>query len=217
MPKSESSTTIAGDLLSGTVPDYDVFRVFDMEKIMQDKMKCFLKFVIILLICCFSCNENEVNKVSAQNKETPVRWEKITSGLQNAKLQKKPVLMFFYTEWCIYCKKMDSEIFSDPEISQFMNENFYNMRVNPEKDRETFEIMGEKVTPQNLMSYTGSNGFPTILFLNSQSKPVTTLPGFVDKKVFLSILKYLKEECYESKISLDDYLKNPDICKAKKG
>ncbi len=183
---------------------------------MSARLKNLLSVALILTITCFSCNENGDNKVSAQNKETPVKWEKISSGLKNAKLQKKPVLIFFYTDWCIYCKKMNSEIFSDPDISQYMNENFYNMRVNPEKDRETFEIMGEKVTPAKMMAYTGSNGFPTILFLDNQSKPVTTLPGFIEKKVFISVLKYMKGECYESKISLDDYIKNPDLCKAKK-
>jgi thioredoxin-related protein len=66
------------------------------------------------------------------------------------------------------------------------------------------------------MSYTGSKGFPTILFLDSRKKPVTTIPGYVEKKTFLPILKYLKEECYESKISLDSYIQNPELCRAKK-
>jgi thioredoxin-related protein len=188
-----------------------------VEKIMSNKIKYIFTMFLILFISFFSCKENSNDKVSAKDGSSSVRWENTTTGLESAKIQKKPVLMFFYTEWCIYCKKMDSEIFSDPEISRYMNENFISMRLNPEKDKETIEIMGEKITPSKLMAYTGSNGFPTTLFLNNKKKPVTTLPGFIEKQTFLSILKYLKEECYESKVSLDDYIKNPEVCRSKKG
>jgi len=187
-----------------------------MEETMSNKIKYIFTMFLILLISCFSCKENSNDKVSAKNSDAAVRWEKISGGLENAKIQKKPVLMFFYTEWCIYCKKMDSEVFSDPEVSRYMNENFISMRVNPEKDNETIELMGQKIPPSKLMAYTGSNGFPTTLFLDNKKKPVTTIPGFVEKETFLSILKYLKEECYENKVSLDDYIKNPELCRAKK-
>jgi len=180
------------------------------------RLKYISVMLLILLMSCFSCKENSNDKVSAKDGGEQIRWEQTSAGMENAGIQKKPVLMFFYADWCIYCKKMDSEVFSDPEISRFMNENFVSVRVNPEKDSETIEIMGEKVTPSKLMSYTGSNGFPTTLFLNNKKKPITTIPGFIEKKTFLSILRYLKDECYENKVSLDDYIKNPAVCRAKK-
>lgn len=188
-----------------------------MEKPMSFKIKYIFTITLILLIACFSCNENSNDKASAKNEEISVKWGKISEGLKNAELQQKPVLIFFYTEWCIYCRKMTTEVFNNPEISKYLNENFISLKVNPEKDNEEFEIMGEKITPAKLMAYTGSKGFPTTLFLNNKRKPVTTIPGFIEKKTFLPILKYLKEECYENKVSLDNYIKNPDLCRAKKG
>lgn len=190
--------------------------LYNGDRKMQKKIKYTITMFLILLISCFSCKENSSDSVSAKNENAAVRWEKMSAGIQNTGSVKKPVLMFFYTEWCIYCKKMDSEVFSDPEISQYLNENFVSMRVNPEKESGSIEIMGEKVTPSKLMAYAGANGFPTTLFLDDEKKPVTTIPGFVEKKAFLSILKYLKEECYQDKISLGDYIKNPEICRAKK-
>jgi len=181
---------------------------------MQNKIKLILPILLILLLSSFSCKENSKEKNIVKIQE--VKWEKIQDGLKNAASLKKPVLIFFYTEWCIYCKKMDSEVFSDPETSEYINENFISMRVNPEKESEIIEIMGEKITPAKLMAYTGSNGFPTTLFLDEANKPVTTLPGFIEKGTFLPILKFLNEKCYQKKISLDDYIKNPELCGAKK-
>lgn len=180
---------------------------------MYKQTKYIAGIIMILLFVFFSCKENSGSNSPALTDGRAVNWIKISDGLEKAESEKKPALIFFYTDWCIYCKKMNSEIFSDPEIYSYMNDNFISMRVNPEKDSDTIEIMGEKITSSKLMSYTGSNGFPTTLFFNSKKKPVTTIPGFLEKKTFLSILKYLKDECYESRISLDDYIKNPDVCK----
>ena len=172
--------------------------------------------LLILASSCFSCKENGSDAVSAKNGDGSVKWEKVESGLKKAETLKKPVLMFFYTEWCIYCKKMDSEVFSNPEISRYMNENFANIRINPEKETSVIEIMGEKLTPAELLANSGSNAFPTILFFDNEKKPLTKLPGFIEEKTFLPILKYMKDECYKNKISLDDYINNPELCKAKK-
>ena len=183
-------------------------------------MPAYIRYIytifIFILLSNFSCKENSSEKVSAQNIETGIKWEKINTGLDNITKLKKPALMFFYTDWCIYCTKMTSEVFNDPEISQYLNQNFISIKVNPEKDSETVEIMGEKMSASKLMAYTGSTGFPTTLFWDKNKKPVTTVPGFIEKKTFLPILKYLKEECYEKNISLKDYMNKPDLCKVKK-
>jgi thioredoxin-related protein len=182
---------------------------------MMHKFKYIPALILILAISSFSCGENSKNNGSAGNVNKEIKWEKISEGLKNAKELKKPVLIYFYTDWCIYCKKMDSEVFNDPEISEYMNENYISMRVNPEKEGELVEIMNEKITPAQLMAYTGSKGFPATLVLDEEKKPVTTLPGFIEKKTFLPILKFLNEKCYQKKISLDDYIINPELCRAK--
>lgn len=177
-----------------------------------------MKYIIpaLIFISIFSCKQSSSDNSQLQSTAKHVTWSSLSDGLKNAELQKKPAVIFFYTEWCIFCKKMDSEVFEDREVLQYMNENFVSIRVNPEKSGETIDIMGEKVSAAKLMSLTGARGFPTLLFFDSKKKPVTTLPGFVEKKTFLNILKYLKNECYESGIKIDDYIKNPEKCSSRK-
>jgi len=102
---------------------------------------------------------------------------------------------------------MDKEIFSDNEVAQYMNDNYINVRVNPEQENSKIEIIGQEVTPYELMMHIGAQGFPTTLFFNDKMKPLTTIPGYVEKKTFLLVLKYLKDELYNKNITLDDYIK----------
>ncbi len=195
----------------------------DFRYTIQKRKKMHIKSLykiaaLFFFISIISCNESaSKNQNSTAAKQNAVTWSGLSEGLSNAESEKKPAVIFFYTEWCVYCKKMDSEVFADREVFQYMNENFISIRVNPEQNRETIEIMGEKISAAKLMSYTGARGFPTILFFDSKKKPVTTLPGFVEKKMFLNILKYLKSECYESGVKIDDFIKHPEKCSVKKG
>ena len=184
---------------------------------MFSKIQSIVMLTIFLLISSFSCKESIDDKVSAEGKNLPIKWENISTVFKsndkndnnkNANL-KKPVLLFFYTEWCVYCKKMDKEIFSDYEIAQYMNDNYINVRVNPEKENNKIKIMDKDITPYELMMHIGANGFPTTLFFDKEMKPIETIPGYIEKKTFLLILKYLKEELYNKNISFEDYIKNP--------
>ncbi|PKL18292.1 MAG: hypothetical protein CVV49_06825 [Spirochaetae bacterium HGW-Spirochaetae-5] len=183
---------------------------------MHHKLKYTLALILLLAVSSFSCGEKNKEKDSSGGAIKEVKWETISKGLKNAEQLKKPVLIYFYTDWCIYCKKMDSEVFNDSEVSGYMNENYISIRVNPEKESQPIEIMGEKISPAQLMAYTDSSGFPTTLILDEERKPVTTLPGFIEKKTFFPILEFLNEKCYQKKISLDDYIKNPELCRSKK-
>jgi len=164
---------------------------------------------IFLLTSSFSCKESIDDKVSAEAKSLSVKWENIVTAFQT-KDNKKPVLIFFYTEWCTYCVKMDKEIFADNEVAQYMNDNYINIRVNPEKENNKITVMGKDITPYELMMHIGARGFPTTLFFDKNFKPVTTVPGYVNKKTFVPVLNYVKEELYKKNIPLEDYIKNPD-------
>lgn len=42
-----------------------------------------------------------------------------------------PMLVYFYTGWCPYCKQLDQEILPAPEVAQFMR-SVNKVRINPE-------------------------------------------------------------------------------------
>jgi thiol-disulfide isomerase/thioredoxin len=66
--------------------------------------------------------------------DTQINWQPYEQGLAEAKKQKKPVCLVFYTEWCSHCKKY-SGIFHDPRVVE-RAKDFVMIRVDKDKNQE---------------------------------------------------------------------------------
>src|SRR5262245_4891497 len=69
--------------------------------------------------------------------------------LAKARAEKKVVFVDFSTEWCGWCKKLEQEVFSRPEVAKAMT-GFVNVHVDAEKSPEG---------PSLAKTY-GARGFP---------------------------------------------------------
>ncbi len=112
-------------------------------------------------------------------------WQPYTQGLDGAKKAGKPSLVYFFADWCTYCKKMDKETFGDEEVSKYLSGNFSMVRVNTDKAKEVAQ------------SY-GVQGLPTVWFLNEKGEKLGTLPGFVPPRNFLAAAKYIGSSAYKT-------------------
>jgi thiol:disulfide interchange protein DsbD len=45
----------------------------------------------------------------------------LKTELAAAKANKTPVMLDFYADWCVYCKQMERETFSDPQVAKLMD------------------------------------------------------------------------------------------------
>ncbi|MCL5773480.1 MAG: thioredoxin family protein [Firmicutes bacterium] len=55
-------------------------------------------------------------------------------ALQMSKSTGKTLMIYFYTDWQEWCKKMDEETFANPDVVE-MSEKFVCLRVNSEKEQ----------------------------------------------------------------------------------
>ena len=46
----------------------------------------------------------------------------LKTELAAAKANRTPVMLDFYADWCVYCKQMERETFSDPQVASLMDE-----------------------------------------------------------------------------------------------
>ncbi len=93
-------------------------------------------------------------------------WEAI---LQKAKLEKKPIFIDAYTDWCGPCKKMDQEVFTEPEAGRYFNTTFISYKLNMEK--------GEGI---EFAKKYDVYAFPTLLYFNSEGELINKSVGYKD-------------------------------------
>lgn len=91
-------------------------------------------------------------------------WLKDSSGYAQAieagKQQNLPVLIYGYTDWCGYCKKLEKTYFNDYAIRQSLGK-FIKVKINPEHSRKDDE----------LFTRLGGTGYPT-LFIQHPNQPL---------------------------------------------
>jgi thiol:disulfide interchange protein len=77
-----------------------------------------------------------------------------------------PLLVYFYTGWCPYCKKLDQEILPTEEVAQFMR-SVNKVRINPEAGPDE----------RALADQFGVRGYPSIFIIPSNSDaPIKVYP-----------------------------------------
>lgn len=152
----------------------------------------------------FAINAKSSNGYEGEfiNESSRKSFEEI---LQLAQKNKKKVVINVYADWCGWCKKMERETFPDEKVQEEINKNYYFYSLNGESN-ETIQYDGQKFTKAQFAKAFGIRGFPSTIFLNYDSKPITVVPGYIDAKTFANILKYIGEDLY-TKMTFEQFLK----------
>ncbi|GEM_PF-2263708 len=90
-------------------------------------------------------------------------WDDVLNRAQRAG---KVIFLDGYTSWCAPCKKMDKEVFTRPEVANFFNQKFVNVKYDMEGRR------GDE-----LKDRFGVKAFPTYLFITPEGQEVHRIVG----------------------------------------
>jgi thioredoxin-related protein len=113
-----------------------------------------------------------------------ISWFRDVPGaFENAKAEDRNVVLFLYTDWCGYCRQMDSTTFVDPAVTGELGERFTWLRLNAETDREGAERRERY----------GVTGFPTIMLLTADDEEIDRIPGYVPPDRFRSMVLEMVE------------------------
>ena len=143
------------------------------------------------------------------NETAQVKWYTWDEAIKAAEKSPKKVFVDVYTQWCGWCKKMDQSTFTDPQVAEFMNRNFYAVKFNAEQ-KELVQFKGHelKYMPNagrrgvHELAYAlldGRLGYPSFVYLDENQNRISISPGFKNGDVMLKELRYIAEGHFKNK------------------
>lgn len=115
------------------------------------------------------------------------------------KIEERPVVVFFHTDWCKFCLAMETNVFTSDSIISALNEDFYFVSFNAEQKEPVtykgemylFESNGVNTgTHQIATHYASDEGevsYPAIVVL-WKGKSIFQRNSFMDEEELMDVL-----------------------------
>lgn len=136
-----------------------------------------------------------------------IRWMTFEDAMAANKIKPKKIFIDLYTDWCGWCKVMDKNTFSHPEISKYMNQNYYAIKFNAEQTEDvkfngyTFKYISQGRRGYHELASSLTNGelsYPMGVFMDENQQILTLLPGYQEPRAFDSVIKYFGTNKYKT-------------------
>jgi thioredoxin-related protein len=158
------------------------------------------------------------NLSAGDNENQEINWMSMEEAEKLVQQNPKKIFVDIYTDWCGWCKRMDANTFSHPEIAAYINENFYAVKLNAEQS-EPISFRGQQYVNENPTGRRSSHNFakavlqgrmsyPSVAFFDEQLNLITAIPGYREPKQFEPILVFFKEDHFTTQPNLEEFIKN---------
>ncbi len=160
------------------------------------------------IIFCFSTFFILSFSIPIEDKVTDghdIQWMTWSEAVIANKQSKRKILVDVYTDWCGWCKVMDTKTFTDNRVVNYVNKHFYAVKLNAEQkqsitwDGHEFRWVEQGRNGVHTLAYALLNGemsFPSCVFLDENHDRIRISKGFRDAEDFMEELKFAAEERY---------------------
>ena len=162
-------------------------------------------------------SSTEAPSVQLEQK-VQINWLDFTKAQAKVKEKPKKVFVDLYTDWCGWCKVMDKKTFSDPKVIAYLNKHYYAVKFDAEqKGAVTYAGKDFKFIRSGRGGYhelaaaltEGNLGYPTIVLIDQNLKPITYLSGFQSAENLMDILVYINKGLYvNNQMSFENFKKS---------
>lgn len=152
--------------------------------------------------------------ISSYSQDKAVKWYTLQEAEKLSMQSFRPIFIDTFTDWCVWCKRMDQETFSNSVITEILNTRFYPVKFNAE-GKESINFFGQtfindgKAGNAHQLAVALLNGqlsYPTVVILTKQDNKlqVSPIPGFRQPKEMEMILSFFADKAYENQ-KWEDY------------
>lgn len=131
------------------------------------------KIILIYVFLIFVITE-----ITAQGGIRFQKTESWADALSIAKKENKYIFLDCYTTWCAPCKFMNSKIFTQDQVGQYMNKNFICIKIQCDStDKDNDSIKKWYADANSIISNYNVKYYPTYLFFTPAGRVVHTSIG----------------------------------------
>ncbi|PQP35242.1 thioredoxin [Desulfobacteraceae bacterium SEEP-SAG9] len=114
----------------------------------------------------------------------PIKWYSYEEGMALGKRKGKKIFLYFWADWCTFCKKMEKETLTKSSIVSYLNDYFISVKVNSVREKKKASLYSVE-------------GVPTTWFLTENGEKLANLPGYISPDIFLPALQFMHSESYQ--------------------
>ena len=148
-----------------------------------------VKSLIILLIVALAI---PMQAAAGSSGDAKINWSSYAEA-QKAGSNGRKYFIYFYSEHCGYCRRLESKAFSDATVINYINANYTPVRVNAG-------------TETKLAARFGVQGVPDLRFLSPEGENIARWPGYIESNRLIIMLRYIATDSYKS-MNFGDFVK----------
>jgi len=134
-----------------------------------------------------------------------VNWLEVDEGAQLSVEKNKIMLIYFYTDWCGFCKRLDQITFEDSFVKAKLDSHFIPMKFNAElQDSIIFMETAYSFVQEGRRGHHGFAGvmlenrmsYPTLVYVDPSGKVLHRSPGYREPSVMLKEMEFIIDGHY---------------------
>lgn len=108
--------------------------------------------------------------------------DEMKAAQKKASDQMRMLFVDVYADWCGPCKMMDSEVFANPAVSEYMDAHYLGIKVDGESDYGRIYAMEQ-----------GLEGYPSMFVFGDEGERLSKIVGFTPADELLTSLRSIKD------------------------
>lgn len=134
-----------------------------------------------------------------------ITFKDIAEDLAMAREEGKRLALIIEQAGCIYCKQLHEEVLTDPEVADYIKENFVVVQYDMWGSEEVTDLDGKVMEEREAVRRWGVVFTPTVLFIDetaggaetAKEAAVEVMPGAFKKWTTLHMFQWVAEKGYE--------------------
>jgi len=149
-------------------------------KLLRQSNRVLALFLVILLFAGVVLAAEQSRPEPSASAQNNLKWStSYYNSIQQAKAKDMPVLIKFEASWCVWCEKMEEEVFTEPEVIKEL-EKFVCINIDIDKQENVAKAYQIKSLPRTIV-------------INTHDEIVGDWLGFREAPVFSKLLRDVEE------------------------